>query len=221
MRRLYTTLAVTLAVMTACGTTHAYADCKKEVEAALAKQRQSGAFRMEVDMVSQDGPMKMTVDYKLPDRMRQVVRLAVDPKPTETILVGDKAWSNHGEGWTPVGPDVTASLVDHFKTTVGGEMPGVGDFDCMGSVVVEGKEVMSYRGYDEQPGPKIVGKAAEEAKNKPMEPDAPVRMFYIDPKTGLPVRSIFGRASRLDRPVFKAIYSYPTDLVIEAPKDVK
>lgn len=220
MRRLSTALSTALALLFACGTTNAFADCKKEVEAALEKQRQSGAFRMEVDMVSQDGPMKMTVDYKLPDRMRQVVRLAIDPKPTETILVGEKAWTNHGDGWTVVGSDVTASLIDHFKTTIGGETQ-VGDFDCMGSVVVDGKEVMSYRGYDEAPGPKIVGKAAEEAKNKPKEPDAPVRMFYTDPKTGLPVRSIFGRASRLDRPVFKAIYSYPTDLVIEEPKDVK
>lgn len=218
MRRLYTALAL----LVATGTTHAFADCKSEVEKALQKQRESGAFRMEVDMISQDGPMKMTVDYKLPDRMRQVVRLAIDPKPVETILVGQKAWSNHGEGWTPLSPDLTTGLIQQFKETVGGDMPGVGEFDCMGSVVVEGKEVMSYRGYDEQPGSeRIVGKAAEEAKNKPKEPDAPVRMFYTDPKTGLPVRSVFGRASRLDRPVFKAVYTYPTDIVIEEPKDVK
>ena len=67
----------------------------------------------------------------------------------------------------------------------------------------------------------VLNKAAEEAKNKPKEPDAPVRMFYTDPKTGLPVRSVFGRASRLDRPVFKAVYTYPTDIAIEEPKDVK
>lgn len=218
MRRLSTALAL----MLACGTTHAFADCKSEVEAALKKQRESGAFRMEVDMISQDGPMKMTVEYKLPDRMRQVVRLAIDPKPVETVLVGQKAWSNHGEGWTPLAPDLTSGLIQQFRETVGGEMAGVGTFDCMGSVVVDGQEVMSYRGYDEQPGSeRIVGKAAEEAKSKPKEPDTPVRMFYTDPKTGLPVRSVFGRASRLDRPVFKAVYTYPSDITIEEPKDVK
>jgi len=199
----------------------AYADCKDEVAAALEKQRQTGAFRMSTLMLSQDGPLKMTVEYKLPDRMRQVISPVLDPKPTETVLVGTKAWSNQGEGWVELAPELTGELVKHFDETVGPDAGELGSFECLGSVVVDGKEVKAYRGEDVQPGPKIVGKAAEVAKNKPKDPNAPVRIFYVDPTSGLPTRSVFGRASKLDNPIFKADYTYPVDLSIEAPKDFK
>ena len=45
-------------------------------------------------------------------------------------------------------------------------------------------------------------------------------MIYLDPKTGLPARSILARAGFLDKPIFKEVYTYPDNIVIEAPKDV-
>jgi len=46
-------------------------------------------------------------------------------------------------------------------------------------------------------------------------------MVYLDPKTGLPARSIFARAGHLDKPLFKEVYLYPDKIEIEPPKDVK
>ncbi len=46
-------------------------------------------------------------------------------------------------------------------------------------------------------------------KDKPKLPDRPVRVIYVDPTTGLPMRSIFARADKLDKPIFEAIYTYP------------
>ena len=49
-------------------------------------------------------------------------------------------------------------------------------------------------------------------------PDRPVRVIYVDPTTGLPMRSIFARADKLDKPIFEATYSYPADIKIDIPK---
>ena len=35
---------------------------------------------------------------------------------------------------------------------------------------------------------------------------------------GLPMRSIFARADKLDKPIFEATYTYPADLKVEAPQ---
>jgi len=45
-----------------------------------------------------------------------------------------------------------------------------------------------------------------------------VRVIYVDPTTGLPVRSVFGRANRLDTPIFEAKYTYPVDIEINLPQ---
>ena len=65
------------------------------------------------------------------------------------------------------------------------------------------------QGRPHEPGPETRAALADEAR--------PLRMFYVDPKTGLPMRSVFARANKLDKPIFKAIYSYPADIKIEPP----
>ncbi|MGK3882474.1 hypothetical protein ABI028_15835, partial [Enterococcus faecium] len=63
-----------------------HAECKDEVLAALDKQRKSKAFRMETSLVSESGPVSMSIDYLPPGRMHQVVTTKVDNKTSETIL---------------------------------------------------------------------------------------------------------------------------------------
>ena len=48
-----------------------------------------------------------------------------------------------------------------------------------------------------------------------------VRMMYLDPKSGLPARSIFARADMLDKPIFKEVYTYPDEIKIEVPANAK
>ena len=47
--------------------------------------------------------------------------------------------------------------------------------------------------------------------------DPPVRILFVDPETGLPARTIVALPDRLEKPFFRADYSYPKDLAIEAP----
>ncbi len=90
MRRLLMATALLVAASAAAQAS----SCKDEVATALERQRKSSGFRMETKMISEQGPVDMTVDYVLPDRMRQVVKSAIDPVPIETVLVGNVAWNS-------------------------------------------------------------------------------------------------------------------------------
>jgi hypothetical protein len=74
--------------------------------------------------------------------------------------------------------------------------------------------MLAYQGENEPGGPKNL---SPEEKNKPKDPGRPVRIIYVDPVTGLPMRSIFARADHLEKPIFEATYSYPVDIKIDAP----
>lgn len=193
----------------------AEAACKDEVATALERQRHTSGFRMDTKMLTEDGLVNMRVDYVLPDRMRQVVTSTVEPRPVETILIGRDAWTRiEGEAWRPLHPEVADALHSQMAETVGNEAGPVGEFDCLGKQPVDGQSYLAYRGENEAPGPKNLTPGQEE---KPKLPDRPVRVIFVDPTTGLPARSIFGRADKLERPIFEAIYSYPADIKVDAP----
>lgn len=212
MRRMMTALALTVAMSAA-----AYADCTEEVAAALKRQRETSGFRMDTSMIAPEGKVHMTVDYVLPDRMRQVISSQTDPAPIETILVGNLAWTRHkDEPWTPVNAQLTAALAQQMEENLGDDAARVGDYECLGKQDVDGKSYLAYQGENEQGGPKNLRE-----DKKPKLPDRPVRVIYVDSITGLPMRSIFARANKLDKPIFEANYSYPADLKIESPLEAK
>lgn len=209
MRGMLTALALLIAASGA-----AEAACKDEVAAALDRQRKSSGFRMQTVMLSQDGLVNMTVDYLLPDRMHQTVSTLKDPKPVETILIGNQAWSRQDGPWTLLQPETANQLAAQMKDTVGEGEAKLTDFECLGKQQVAGKDLLAYQGENEDPEEK---KDAA-AKNQPKAPDRPVRIIYVDPTTGLPLRSVFARANKMDKPIFEATYSYPVDIKVEPPK---
>jgi hypothetical protein len=209
MRGMLTALALLIAASGA-----AEAACKDEVSAALERQRKSSGFRMQTVMLSQDGVVNMTVDYVLPDRMHQTLSSVKDPTPVETILIGKQAWSRQGGPWTLLQPETTDQLVEQMKNTVGEDEAKLTDFDCLGKQAVAGKDVLAYQGENQDPNEK---KDAA-AKDQPKAPDRPIRVIYVDPTTGLPIRSVFSRANKLEKPIFEANYSYPIDIKVEPPK---
>jgi len=210
MRRFVLAVALVIAASTA-----AQADCKDEVATALERQRKSSTFRMETTMISEEGKVNMTVDYMLPDRMRQVLTSAGDPNPIETIVIGEMAWTRRGGGdWELVHPQVRAALVRQMEETLGDNPGELGEFACLGRKAVAGKNMLAYQGENEKAGPKDLSRGV---KDMPKAPDRPVRIIYVDAITGLPMRSLFARANSLDKPIFEATYSYPADIRIEAP----
>jgi hypothetical protein len=211
------TLATTLTLLIAAAPAHS--ECKDEVLSALDKQRKAAAFRMETNMISENGPVKMTVEYLPPGRMRQVVTVAVDPKPVESILVAGKAWSKDGDKWMALDDDVAKDMAAQLNETLGDDSGTIGTVACLGSTAIEGQELIAYRvENDAQTGPLDMSPDSKEKARLALADEArPLRMFYVDPKTGLPMRSVFARANKLDKPIFKAVYSYPSDIKIEPP----
>jgi hypothetical protein len=205
-------LLILVVALAAISPAAAYATCKEEVAAAFEKQRKMSGFRMETNMVSEDGPIKMTVDYLLPDRMRQKVTNQTTQKETETVLVGQKAWTTQGQGWTELPPEAVAEISEQVKSTVVDPPKEMAEYGCAGKMTFQGKEYFAYK-----------ADASGDKKKKATDTSdasGPVRYFYVDPTTGLPEASVFALPGREDKPFFKTIYSYPVDLKIEAP-DVK
>ena len=215
MRRLLTALALIIAAGPA-----AQAACKDEVATALERQRKTSGFRMTTKMLTEDGLVNMTVDYQLPNRMRQVITSTVEPHPVETVVIGRDGWTRaEGEEWHPLHPQVADAMAAQMLETLGeADQGALGEFDCLGKQPVDGKSYLAYRGENVDPNDKERMLQGAPPAEKPKLPDRPVRVIFVDPITGLPARSIFGRADKLEKPIFEAIYSYPADIKVDAPK---
>jgi hypothetical protein len=212
MRRLLTAMALLIAAGPA-----AHAACKDEVASALERQRKTSGFQMKTKMLSEQGLVDMTVDYVLPNRMRQVITSTTEPKPVETIIIGRDGWTRmEGEQWRPLHPQVADAMAAQMQETLGEDQEGatLGDFECLGKMPVKEQQYLAYQGENVEPGPKDLSPGVAE---KPKLPDRPVRVIYVDPTTGLPMRSIFARADKLDKPIFEATYTYPADIKVDAP----
>lgn len=196
----------------------AHAACKDEVASALERQRHTSGFRMKTKMLSEQGIVDMTVDYVLPNRMRQVITSTAEPKPVETVIIGRDGWSRmDGEPWRPLHPQVADAMAAQMQETLGENQEGatLGEFECLGKQPVGDQQFLAYQGENVEEGPKNLSPGVAE---KPKLPDRPVRVIFVDPTTGLPVRSIYARANMLDKPIFEANYAYPADIKIDTPQ---
>jgi hypothetical protein len=208
-------------IAVAATATAASADCTNEVLQAFTRQSNSEMVRKEMNLIGEQGPFTMTVEYVKPDRMRQVVKTLTEPdKATETVLVGSEAWTRTAGGsWQKVDPTTTEQIANFFKSTLADMPKNVGLFECMGAETVEGQKMRAYRGVDE-PKPKTPEQIEAEKRGEKVT-EAPkneaVRVIYLNVETGLPSRIVFAREGMLDKPIFKEVYTYPTDLKIEKP----
>ncbi|CCB65357.1 MULTISPECIES: hypothetical protein [unclassified Hyphomicrobium] len=181
--------------------------CRDEVSAALQKLRKSSWFRMDTQMITENGPTSMQVDYVLPDRMRQTVTDKLTNKTTQLILVGDHAWADQGSGWRPVPQQIAAQLREQMDDTVVRQQTDVGDYSCKGRAQIDGRDVLSYK-LESEP---------EKGSSSPQ--NQAFRMFYVDALTGLPASNALLAPGHEDKPIFKTTYSFPIDMKIEPPKD--
>lgn len=183
--------------------TPAAADCTGEIVAAFEKQKKAPQFRLESVTFSADGNVTMTVDYQAPDKMHQTVTPPNAPAPLETIAVARWAWGNQGGGWEELQPQFAQAITSHVQETFRLPVQQVGAYACLGKVTFEGKEYLGYRA-EHGPGDQATGG------------ESLTRIVYVDPASGLPAVNLVMPTGAND-PVFKGIYSYPKDMVIEAP----
>lgn len=182
------------------------ADCSGDVVNAFQKQRTSKAFRVSMSQPTAEGNVEMTVDYMPPDRMLQTVKSPAMPGAQQTMLVGNRAFAGSDGAFEELLPQFTQSIISEFNAAMGSTGKDVGSFECMGKAQYEGKEFLAYRALDK----------AAPAGTPPDKMLA--RTIYVDPQNGLPAYNVVATVSGTDPAVIKAAYSYPTDVVIEAPE---
>lgn len=181
-------------------------DCTAKVTEAFQKQRSSKAFRVAMTQPSAEGDVELIVDYMPPDRMLQTVKSPAMPGDQQTMLVGNRAYAGSSGAYEELLPQFTQSIIAEFNSAMGSTGKEIGAFECMGKADFEGKSYLAFRALDK-------AAPADVAPDKLL-----ARTIYIDPDSGLPAFNVVAAVSGKDAPILKAIYSYPTDLVIEAPQ---
>jgi len=180
--------------------------CRQSVADAFNKQRTSRVFTMASELKTPSGQVEITVEYQPPDRMRQVIT-APGQAPLETVLYGQRAYSRQGTKWEELMPAVAQTIIAQVREATIDPPKEVGDFECVGSKTLDGKEYLAYRSVEKA--------AASGATGTPQLH----RTIYIDPQTGLPARNIVVAEDEGAEPVFKATYGYPEHLEIEDHPD--
>jgi hypothetical protein len=191
---------------------HAEADCKSEVDQAFSKLRSGKSFRLETRIVNeQQGSLTMTVDYLLPDRMHQRVSLGDSPQKMETIAVGDKVWSNQGQGWSEVPANFAEVISKQLKETIAEPAKSKIDYECLGETTFEGKPYLAYKAS-------LPAATEEQAKGDAAKaPEQPnLQTLYVDKTTGLPARNVVTKGASETR-LFDGTFSTPADIAINAP----
>ncbi len=191
----------------------AHADCKAEVDQAFSKLRGSKGFRLETKIVNEhQGSLSMTVDYQLPDRMHQRVALGDSPQRMETIAIGNKVWSNQGQGWSEVPANFAEVITKQLRDTVAEPSKSTLAYECLGEATFEGKSYLAYKA--------TLPPAADEAvKGDKANPAgaANIQTLYIDKTSGLPVRNVVTKGDSSDKRLFDGTFSTPHDIIINAP----
>ena len=181
-------------------------DCSKDVSAAFEKQRASKAFRVAMDQGTAEGPVKMTVDYIPPGRMLQTVVGKHMPGDQQTMFVDGRAFAGSGGAFEELLPQFSQSISAEVSAAVSAPQK-LGVFECLGKTAFEGKDYLAFRASD-----KAAAGAADAG-------DTLARTIYVDPESGLPAFNVVAALSGKGEPVLKVVYTYPTDVVIEAPQN--
>lgn len=200
MRRLVFAL-LPLAVAAA---TPALADdaCRKAVEDAFNKQRQSKAFTSEVTYPADENGATQMFEYLPPMTVHRTVSTPGMQQPMETIGFGNRAWILEITGWMEMQPQFAEQHKQHLEDMFGAPVSIKADYKCLGAAKFENTE---YTGYQTEP----------EAGNDGV---SIARTVYVDAKTGLPAANVVGAVSG-DRPALvREVYTYPTDLKIDIPE---
>ena len=197
----------------------AAADCTSDVTAAFEKLRTSKSFRLETRIANAQGKLKMTVDYMPPDRMHQRIRLDDQPQEMEMIVIGEKAWSNQGQGWVPLPENFSSEVAKQVKTTLAGITQSQSSYRCKSEDTIEGRAVAIYEADLVAPVEEAVGDKPGGAKKPEGPPN--LQTLYIDKATGLPLRNVVTDAKDPSKQLYDGWFRTAEAVSINPPNDVR
>jgi hypothetical protein len=180
-------------------------DCSQDVLAAVRKQLEQKAFRVEFSQATAEGEAQMKIDYVPPMKMLQTVTSPAMPGEQQTMLVNDRAFAGSGGSFEELQPQFTQSIIAEVSQALARPSKLEG-YECLGTVKYQNQDLLGYRFAD---------KAQPEADAS----KAVARTIYVDPKTGLPAYNVVAAVADGAKPLREVKYSYPTDIEIVAPKN--
>lgn len=176
--------------------------CRKSVEEAFTKQRQSKAFRSTVTNPAASDGAEQVFEYLPPLVMRRLVTAPSMPQPLETIAFGNRAWIMEISGWLEMQPHFAETHKQHLADMFAAPPSIKADYSCLGDTEFEGRPYAAYRTEPE----------------KGDDGELLVRTIYVDTSTGLPAYNIVGTLSGGKPALVREAYTYPSDLKIEIPE---
>lgn len=180
------------------------ADCSDRVAQAFEKQREAGSFRMKTRMFNERGVVFMTVDYVLPLKMKQRVKVLSEPEAVETILIAEDAWSTASGKWQKLSGEMAQTLSKEMQDSVVSPPNDPLAYECAGTSEIDGRNLEHFT-------------AAHRTLTGKVEANTPIRHVFVDPDSGLPLRNTVTPVDEPEKPFFQADYSYPTDISIDPP----
>ncbi len=179
------------------------ADCSADVLAAVRKQLEQKAFRVEFAQATAEGEAHMKIDYVPPMKMLQTVTSPAMPGEQQTMLVNDRAFSGSGGSFEELQPQFTQSIVAEVTSALARPSKLEG-YECLGTVKYEDQDLVGYR-FEDKTHPQT-------------DPSKAIaRTIYVDPKSGLPAYNVIASLAEGAKPLREVKYSYPADIEIVAP----
>jgi len=176
------------------------------VEAAFAKLRELPAFQMATTVVSEQGTLKMSVDYVPPDRMHQTVETGTSAGTVELIVIGSDAWSNQGSGWAPLPEKFATQVSSQMRLSLAQGQSRDTEYTCLGEQGFEDARYTAYRAELPPTGAKVPTLA------KPN-----IQTVYVDKISGLPVRNIVTPQDEPEKRLFNGTFKKLDGRKIEKP----
>lgn len=204
-------------LLIACGDPASAEDCTGAVTTAFEKLRSEKSFRLETQIANAQGKLNLKVDYMPPDRMHQRVRLDDQPQEMEMIVIGEKAWSNQGQGWVALPDNFASEVAKQVKTTMAGATKTEANYTCGPDEVVDGRPAKAYVAELKAP---VEEKTRQEKQRKADTAPAPInrQTLYIDAQTGLPMRNLVIDGKDASKTLFDGRFKIVADIAVEPPK---
>ena len=118
--------------------TPAHADCMGDIQGIMQSQLKAGPYHVDMEMSSDMGTHKMSVDVILPTSFH------MKNEKMEAIMLKEGMWMNMGGKWMQMPGANTAMMMQNMPTDFSKMMGQLANVQCLGAQPIDGKSLPAY-----------------------------------------------------------------------------